>query len=269
MNTEPPSRPSPQSSIALMYHALSDGEHPSGQDPQYTLTQRAFAWQMDRILESGSAGSARELLVEKSPHRVAVTFDDGHASNYRIAFPELAIRGISADFFINPAMVGTTGFAHWHELREMSDAGMSIQSHGYDHVYLTSLGPKRLQDTLRAAREEISERMGRQATLLAPPGGRMPRDLAAVAKDCGYTQVLSSRPGLIEAAIRYDHPLPRMAMTTAIDEVTFDRWINRDRIAIGREQLRYTGLAMAKRLLGDHRYERARARALGLLRGPA
>lgn len=252
-----------------MYHALADGSHPSGQDPHYTLTSRAFGLQLDRIAATGGAGSARGWLDERHGHAVLLTFDDGHVSNHRIALPALVQRGMTADFFVNPAMVGAPGFASWNELREMADAGMSIQSHGYDHVYLTSLSDKRLHETLRAAREEISQRIGRQATLLAPPGGRMPRDLAAVAEDCGYTQVLSSRPGLIGAATRRARPLPRMAMTAANDEATFDRWINRDRIAIGREQLRYAGLATAKRLLGDHRYERMRARALGLLRGPA
>lgn len=269
MDANTPSRPRPRASIALMYHALSDGAHPPGQDPQYTLARRDFAWQMDRILESGSAGSARELLEEGRSHAVILTFDDGHSSNYRIAFPELADRGITADFFVNPAAVGTQGFAGWNELREMSDAGMSIQSHGYDHVYLTSLAPGRLRETLRAAREEISQRIGRPATLLAPPGGRMPRGLAGVAADCGYTHVLSSRPGMIAADRLLDRPLPRMAMTAAIDGKAFQRWIGRDRAAIGRERLRYSALALAKRLLGDHGYERARARALDALRRPA
>jgi peptidoglycan/xylan/chitin deacetylase (PgdA/CDA1 family) len=252
-----------------MYHALADGPHPSGQDPHYTLTSQAFGRQLDRIAAMGGAGSTRGWLDGEHGHAVLLTFDDGHLSNHRIALPALVQRRMTADFFINPAMVGTPGFASWNELREMSDAGMSIQSHGYDHVYLTSLPDKRLRETLRAAREEISDRMGRQATLLAPPGGRMPRGLSMVANDCGYARVLSSRPGQIDAATRRDRPLPRMAMTAAIDELTFSRWINCDRIAIGREQLRYAGLATAKRLLGDHRYERARARALGLLRGSA
>jgi peptidoglycan/xylan/chitin deacetylase (PgdA/CDA1 family) len=251
-----------------MYHALTDGAHPPGQDPHYTLDVHAFGRQLDRIAQAGG-GSARGLLEERRESAVLITFDDGHVSNHRIALPALAQRGLTADFFVNPAMVGKPGFATWSELREMSDAGMSIQSHGYEHVYLTSLSGKRLGETLRAAREEISERIGRQAMLLAPPGGRMPRDLTGVAKDCGYSHVLSSRPGLIDPAVRRDRPLPRMAMTTAIDEATFRRWIGRDRVAIGREQLRHAGLAAAKRLLGDRRYERARARALGLLRGPA
>jgi peptidoglycan/xylan/chitin deacetylase (PgdA/CDA1 family) len=252
-----------------MYHALTDGTHPPGQDPHYTLTLRAFDRQLDRIAAMGGGGSARGWLDGQRGQAILLTFDDGHVSNHRIALPALARRGMTADFFVNPAMVGAPGFASWGELREMSDAGMSIQSHGYDHVYLTSLSDQRLRETLRAAREEISERVGRQATLLAPPGGRMPRGLAAVAKDCGYTQVLSSRPGLIEADTRRVRPLPRMAMTAAVDAIAFERWINRDRIAIGREQMRYAGLATAKRLLGDRRYERARACALGLLRGPA
>jgi len=45
-----------------------------------------------------------------------------------------------------PAQVGGRGYASWAQLREMSDAGMSIQSHGYSHDYfLTDLSPHHLR----------------------------------------------------------------------------------------------------------------------------
>jgi peptidoglycan/xylan/chitin deacetylase (PgdA/CDA1 family) len=150
----------------------------------------------------------------------------------------------------------------------MAQAGMSIQSHGYDHVYLTQLDGRRLRQTLLAAREEIEQGIGQAATLLAPPGGRMPPGLVDVARECGYTHVLSSQPGIWRDATG-SRAIPRMAMTRATGERTFERWIALDSIAIGRERLRYGVLAAAKRALGDDGYERVRARALGLLRGAA
>ena len=101
--------------------------------------------------------------------------------------------------------------------------------------------------------------------VLAPPGGRMPKNLLAIARECGYTHVLSSEPGVLAAAEGAARPLPRMAMTAATRHVTFQRWIRRDHVAIGHERLRYRGLALAKRMLGDTGYERVRAGALGVL----
>ena len=114
-------------------------------------------------------------------------------------------------------------------------------------------------------REEIEQRIGTPVTLLAPPGGRIPKDLLPIARECGYTHVLSSEPGVLAAADGATGPLPRMAMTAATRHVTFQRWIRRDPVAIGHERLRYRGLALAKRMLGDTGYERLRAGALGVL----
>src|SRR5690606_41569288 len=94
----------------------------------------------------------------------------------------------------------------------MDAAGMSIQSHGYDHVYLTDLDPDTLRERLHAARLRIEDGVGAADTLLAPPGGRMPAGLAATAGQCGYRHVLSSRPGRIRAA-RHPAELPRLAVS--------------------------------------------------------
>jgi len=258
--------------VVLMYHALRRGETPPGQDPHYTLDADAFERQMQRIAGGpGGTSAARHLGGDgKRDARVLVTFDDGHDSNYTHAFPALRRHGLVADFFVNPANVGKPGFLGWSRLREMADAGMSIQSHGYDHVYLTHMDGLQLRRTLRAAREEIEQRIGRPVTLLAPPGGRMPPGLAGIARECGYAHVLSSRPGLFrDSGPARRQPIPRMAMTIATTERTFDRWVARAPVAIGRERLRYGALATAKRLLGDVGYERARTRALALLRGRA
>lgn len=263
----PPSSTRAGHTVALMYHAIGDGATPSGQDPHYTLDLGAFHRQLD-LIAVGNGSSARDWLAGGREAQVLITFDDGHLSNYQHAFPALAARGLGADFFVNPANVGRPGFASWRQLREMSDAGMSIQSHGYDHVYLTSLDTAALRSSLRAAREEISQQVGEPATLLAPPGGRMPRNLRGLAQECGYTHVLSSRPGLVASGAA-GAILPRMAVTAATSEAVMQGWIAGDSAAVLRERLRYAGLALAKRLLGDARYERARARALAALRGTA
>lgn len=244
-----------------MYHALSQGATPPGQDPHYTLDEARFRAQLLEIVVAGGGACARDWLADAADERVLLTFDDGHVSNHRIAFRLLVEHGMRADFFVNPGNVGSAGYASWQDLREMSDAGMSIQSHGHDHVYLTTLDARTLRDRLRAARQRIEDGVGAPVTLLAPPGGRMPADLAAIARECGYRHVLSSRPGRISGG-EYAYVLPRMSVTAAIDERRFAAWIEGDTTAIARERLRYGALALAKRVLGDARYERMRAHAL-------
>lgn len=250
----------------MMYHALHEGQVPAGEDPHYTLSRTTFERQMRQIAEAPGGCSMRDHLGDVSRARVVVTFDDGHVSNHAIALPILRAHGITADFFINPASVGRPGFLGWDQLREMSAAGMSIQSHGYDHVYLTRLDGRALRETLRAAREEIEQQVGTPVTLLAPPGGRMPADLLQVAHECGYSHVLSSRPGTFtDASVGTSRPLPRMAVTVATGDATYARWLAFDPVAITRERIRYATLATAKRLLGDRGYEQLRKSALTAL----
>lgn len=252
-----------------MYHAVANGAVPDGQDPHYTLPLTDFVGHLDLIgQQPGGGGCARDWLHGSFQGNVLLTFDDGHLSNYQHAFPALLTHAMRADFFVNPALVGSRGFADWAALREMAEAGMSIQSHGYDHVYLTSLGEKQLRDNLKAAREQIEDHVGTPVTLLAPPGGRMPRNLWKVARECGYEAVLSSQPGRI-ARTDLAAPMPRMAVTADLSDAGLRAWLQGTDRAMLRERLRYGTLGWAKRVLGDHRYERVRSWALNHRRGPA
>jgi len=154
--------------IALMYHAVGDGTEP-GADPHYTVGLPRLGEQLALCGQlGGGAISARDWLSGRAG--VIVTFDDGHESNYRVAFPLLAASGATADFFVNPAQVGSAGFASWRELAEMAGAGMSIQCHGLDHRhYFTELPPERLRAELGEAKAAIEDEVGREVTLLAPP----------------------------------------------------------------------------------------------------
>lgn len=248
-------------SIAVMYHALRErpGDD-AGADPHYTVGLPRFRQQLAACVGlGGGAVSAREWVAGRDG--VVVTFDDGHASNYRLGFPALLAAGLRADFFVNPVQVGTPGFATWSELREMSNAGMSIQSHGFDHrTYLTALAPQRLRDELRRARLEIEDQVGCPVTLLAPPGGRAPAGLPRIAAEVGYTHVLGSAPAPLRRG--GGGTLGRFAITADVDDAVFESLL-RGGPARTRAQVRHAILQLAKRTLGDGVYERVRETLLG------
>ena len=246
--------------IALMYHAVGVEGGP-GLDPHYAVGSSLFAAHMQACVEqSGAVVCAREWLDGRGG--VIVTFDDGHESNYRVAWPALAAVGGRADFFVNPAQVGTDGFATWAALREMADAGMSVQSHGWDHRhYLTELSPDNLREELRRARLDIEDHVGRPVTLLAPPGGRCPAGLDCIAREVGYSHVLNSRPASISRR-RPRVNLGRFAVTSRLDVATLEAWLCTGSARL-KMQARYSFLAVAKRVLGDRVYEEVRHGLLG------
>lgn len=260
MNTATPA------TVALMYHALSGPGSPSeGQDAHYSVSPAQFAAQLALVARHGGGVSARDWLAGTAQGAAILTFDDGHLSNYSLAMPALLEAGAGADFFVNPGRVGSPGFADWVQLREMAERGLSIQSHGWNHRYFTELAPVELREDLTRSRKTIEDRLGHAVRLLAPPGGRMPARLAEVARECGYSHVLSSQPGRLRdtgAPV-----LPRMAVTTQLDLATLQAWLAGRGLA--RARLRYATLGLAKRTLGDRGYERLRARLLGQARGGA
>ena len=250
-----------RATIALMYHALGvfTVEHP-GADPHYAIDPPRFERQLALCARlHGAVVSARDWLA--GAPGIIFTFDDGHETNHRVAFPLLRAAGAGADFFVNPAQVGGAGFASWSDLREMAEAGLSIQSHGLDHrYYLTSLSPARLREELRRARLETEDHVGRPVTLLVPPGGRAPRDLQQAAREVGYTHVLGSRPAAIARGAR--GTLGRFAVTAGLGPEAFESLVRGGR-ARRMAQARYATLGLAKRLLGDDRYAALRRRLLG------
>jgi peptidoglycan/xylan/chitin deacetylase (PgdA/CDA1 family) len=244
--------------VALMYHALGEPAQ-IGADPHYTVSLSAFGEQTALCARVGEAAISAKAWLAGQPG-VIITFDDGHESNYHLAFPALRAAGMSADFFVNPAQVGTAGFASWSALREMAEGGMSIQSHGLDHRhYLTELSPAGLRDELRRARQEIEDHVGQPVTLLAPPGGRCPPRLSDVAREVGYSHVLSSRPGPIRRPA--GRTLNRFAVTATLDLRTLESWLRGGAGSLY-AQFRYSVLYMTKRALGDRRYEEVRRRLL-------
>jgi peptidoglycan/xylan/chitin deacetylase (PgdA/CDA1 family) len=253
--------------IALMFHGI-DGPHSRAAgfsaDPHYTVEASRFEAILDALLEAGcTVGAARDLIdAPPEDHSVWLTFDDGDASNLLEALPILAKRGLSADFFVNPGRVGSPGTMDWSALREMADAGMSIQSHGQTHAYFTHLSSDALREELRVSKQAIEDHLGHAVSLLAPPGGRVPRGLVELARGLGYRAVLGSVPGVIT---RRDgrELLPRVAVTAAHSEDTVRGWAVGGASALRRLRLRHVALASAKTLLGDTRYERWRHRALG------
>ena len=246
-----------------MYHALSaDGSVDVGQDPHYSLRSGDFDSHLQRCAAHGlCVTSARDWLAGPREPAALISFDDGHISNFELAFPLLQARGATADFFVNTDNVGRPGYANWQQLCEMAGAGQSIQSHSHEHRYLTSLSRIELTEQLIRSREMIEDSIGRPVTLLAPPGGRMPSGLAAVARECGYQHILSSRPGRIDSAATTI--LPRMAVTASLDVATLDAWLRGDTRTFAKARLRYAVLAAMKRLIGDSGYERLRQQFVG------
>ena len=251
----------------LMYHAIP-GCHGAveGADPHYAVELSRFCEHLDWVVHSGrpvlEVGTLAESTVLPAPGAVAVTFDDGHASNLGAA-AALASRGMAGTFFVNPSTVGTSNYLSWQVLSDMAARGMSIQSHAFHHRFLDDLTEDQVSAELSDSRRAIEDRLGRAVTVFAPPGGRTVPGLERLARNAGYRVICTSEVGVWVPGRSSCWNVPRFAMLAGTGTEQFLRWIHADRRELLKQRTRHSLLSAAKRLLGNERYVRWRGAVVG------
>jgi peptidoglycan/xylan/chitin deacetylase (PgdA/CDA1 family) len=260
-----PSRSRHADVLVLMYHAVPGGSRLAhAADPHYSVDRARFVQQLQLVCELGlRPRSVRDLLADPAARQagrpLALTFDDGHESNFA-AYAEIARQGGSADLFINPGTVGTRGFLSWAQLRELAAQGASIQSHGQRHVFLDELSPDEVCEELSLSRRRIADEVEQAVTLFAPPNGRMPPGLPQLAREMGYQAVCSSRVGLWREG--QDGEIPRLAMLATTSQAQLRGWLLRAPWVMTHTHARAWLLGGAKKVLGRRLYVALRDRAL-------
>jgi peptidoglycan/xylan/chitin deacetylase (PgdA/CDA1 family) len=139
---------------------------------------------------------------------IVITIDDGWRSTYTEAFPELQKRKFPFTVFIYPNIIGKTSNAlTWEQIREMSDAGVDIQSHALTHPFLTkrkhrSMGDAQYGEWLRKELAEskriLEKEAGKKVQFIAYPYGDYDDRVAAAAAKAGYTAALTCDFGRVK-----------------------------------------------------------------------
>jgi peptidoglycan/xylan/chitin deacetylase (PgdA/CDA1 family) len=206
----------------LLYHAVGASAD------RYTVSRAELALHLQRIAAAGAqVVSLADLRAgaDEWTFPVVITFDDGRASDYEEAFPLLAQHGFTAEFFVNPATVGQRGFVTWEQAREMARWGMSIQSHGYEHVYLTREGEDGLVRQVAGSKVRIEEEIGVPVSFLAAPYGDVNARVVEEAVAAGYQAVCTSWPWPARADA---WTVSRVSVYGGTPEDVFDRMLAGD-----------------------------------------
>lgn len=134
-----------------------------------------------------------QVLDEVVEHRdVAISFDDGNASDIEVGLDGLVARDLTATFFVLAGRLDSPGSLSSSDLQELRRHGMRIGSHGMDHVPWRFLSGDGVQRELVMARQMISQAAGARADEAALPLGRYDRTLLSQLKRQGYRRVFSS-----------------------------------------------------------------------------
>lgn len=245
-------------SSIYMYHAVGNEVQIAGSDPHYAVTENQFREHIDCIPKSEPL--AFQIENRSKVDQTCITFDDGHLSNYLVAFPLLLDRNLFAEFYINTSTVGTENFMTWTQLKEMSGSGMSIQSHGHNHHYFSDMTESEISYELKTSKELIERHIGNKVIVFAPPGGRTDKRVSRIARSLGYQCIANSRPGLISFFRSFE--IPRFAIIKSTNKNVIIAWQSRWSRATIKEVVRYRIFRIAKVLLGNVRYDKIRMKLL-------
>ncbi len=138
---------------------------------------------------------------------IILTFDDGYRDNYENAFPILQEYDMVATFFVITGYLdeGRPDYVTWEQVAEMSQAGMSIESHSYNHADLSGKDVDYLVWQILGPKQAIEERTGVPVRFFCYPGGSYDELVIDVLKSANYwgattvnQDVIQSNEGLFE-----------------------------------------------------------------------
>lgn len=202
----------------LMYHGIVDGKCPLPEDREtgadlYDLPAHQFEDHMALLAQQGYG--VMTVTDVQPPKPVIITFDDGELNNFEIALPILNKYGYKAYFFIIVGRVGRNGYMNWDQIKQLSQQGMIVGSHGLSHQILTNLMDTQIDEELRASKRAIEVNLGRVIDTLSIPRGFCNDKLIQKAYEIGYKTVfISDRPDDLKS-----HCLSRIAVK--------NRWTSR------------------------------------------
>ncbi|HXF63169.1 MAG TPA: polysaccharide deacetylase family protein, partial [Caldilineaceae bacterium] len=189
----------------LMYHYLSV---PPADADRYRLdlsvTPEQFAAHLDAMQQAGYttisfytliAHLAQGAPLPEKP--VILTFDDGYRDNYENAFPLLRAHGMTATFFIVTDFIDKQlpEYLTWDMVREMYAGGMSIESHGRNHVSLANKDHDYLVWQALGSLETIQFELGVRPRFVSYPAGEYDQLTIDIFRSAGYWAGVTTAQG--------------------------------------------------------------------------
>jgi peptidoglycan/xylan/chitin deacetylase (PgdA/CDA1 family) len=244
----------------LLYHRLFDKDVSR---EKYEISKSAFEEHLKYLSINGYQTLTFPDLYRKSREEltlgdknVFITFDDGSYSDYDIAYPVLKKYGFRATFFITVNWVATKNFVNWTQLREMTDGGMSIQSHCMSHSFLSDLAPDQLDYELKESKEVIEKNLDVPVDIVSIPGGFFSDKVLKAAKKVGYDGACTSVPGLncLREKLSDFRIFNRFVITRATSFNNFEATIKQDSIYIARNLAIYYFKNIMTKVFGSKGY---------------
>ncbi|BBH20749.1 hypothetical protein Back11_20940 [Paenibacillus baekrokdamisoli] len=182
----------------LTYHSISD--HSSS---EYAVTREKFEQQMAYLHSHGyralTLAQFELYMKQQKPvdeKCVLLTFDDGYANNYDVAFPILKKYGYTATLFVITDWVNSKPYMKWTQIKELHQAGWDIMPHSRTHPHLPLETAAKQKDEILGSKKAIEHILHSKVDAFAYPYGHRSQMTVDLIHNNGYSYAFTFDDGL-------------------------------------------------------------------------
>lgn len=199
----------------LLYHRfISRADVESGRAVDDEMIWAAyddvFSGQMEYLAKSGYTTldmddylAVQQGSMPRPAKPVVITFDDGYLSNYTLAFPALKRWGHKAVIYVAPEpdeysrklVAGRDDWLNAEQMREMTAAGIAIESHTLTHCVLNELSDDGIRYELMESRRRLTDMTQRPVRHLAIARAGHSRRVRRIVAETGYLTACCNAKG--------------------------------------------------------------------------
>lgn len=187
----------------LMYHHIADlPSNASELDRTWTVSPANFEAQIAMVAQRGfhtvTMAQVASYLKKGQPlpsKPIVVSFDDGWAEGYTIAFPILKKYNLIGTFFVYTGALDHKAFLQWAQLEDMSRAGMDIESHTQSHPHLRDLSPDQALQEIAGSKAILEKRLGKPVSSIGYPFGEYSNSVIDLVKRAGFESAVTIAAG--------------------------------------------------------------------------
>ena len=183
----------------IVYHAIcEDRDFPTSAGTN--VTPENFERQMEFLDRYFRIVSLGKMENPKSRRTAAVTFDDGYADNYTVAYPIIKKYEVPVTFFLTVSQIGRDwdfpdgpypGLSR-ENIRTMNgDPLINFESHGFHHLDLTRLSEEDSSTEIKSSRIILEENIGETVRFFSYPHGSFNDAIIEQVKKAGYQGAFS------------------------------------------------------------------------------
>jgi peptidoglycan/xylan/chitin deacetylase (PgdA/CDA1 family)/GT2 family glycosyltransferase len=186
----------------LMYHAIGREDEPAS---RFVLPVDRFEQHLSWIRRLGYQTISFGQFLEYKRNRllppvrsVVITFDDGYADNYSLAYPILQSHNIPATIFVVSDYVGRANewdqegdlagrpLLSWTQVRELSSNGIQIGAHSCSHPVLTEISESEAKQQIAGSQKDLQSKLGVDIDIIAYPYGEYNETTQDTARQAGF-----------------------------------------------------------------------------------